>query len=128
MNMTTTKRLFPLLPLLALALAGRAEAQLKAPEKASFVLSVDRTAYDPGAPAKVAALVSIEHGWHVNSHQPSFEYLIPTVLDLQLPPGWAAGAFVYPAAKLKTFSFEPKPLAVYDGDVVVLAEIKLPKG
>jgi thiol:disulfide interchange protein len=128
MNMTTTKRLFPLLPLLALALAGRAEAQLKAPEKASFVLSVDRTAYDPGAPAKVAALVSIEHGWHVNSHQPSFEYLIPTVLDLQLPPGWAAGTFVYPVAKLKTFSFEPKPLAVYDGDVVVLAEIKLPKG
>jgi thiol:disulfide interchange protein len=128
MNMTTTKRLFPLLPLLALALAGQAEAQLKAPEKASFVLSVDRTAYDPGSPAKVAALVSIEHGWHVNSHQPSFEYLIPTVLDLQLPPGWAAGAFVYPVAKLKVFSFEPKPLAVYDGDVVVLAEIKLPKG
>jgi thiol:disulfide interchange protein len=132
MNMMTTKRrarrLFQLLPLLALALAGRAEAQLKAPEKASFVLSVDRTAYDPGSPAKVAALVSIEHGWHVNSHQPSFEYLIPTVLDLQLPPGWAAGTFVYPVAKLKTFSFEPKPLAVYDGDVVVLAEIKLPKG
>ena len=110
--MTTTKRLFPLLPLLALALAGRAEAQLKAPEKASFVLSVDRTAYDPGSPAKVAALVSIEHGWHVNSHKPSFEYLIPTVLDLQLPPGWTAGAFVYPVAKMKVFSFEPKPLAV----------------
>ncbi len=125
---TTTKRLFLLLPLFALALAGRTQAQLKAPEKASFVLSVDRTAYDPGSPAKVAALVSIEHGWHVNSHKPSFEYLIPTVLDLQLPPGWAAGTVVYPAAKLKVFSFEPKPLAVYDGDVVVLAEIKLPKG
>jgi thiol:disulfide interchange protein len=128
LNMTTKRLAVRLLPLLALALAGRAEAQLKAPEKASFVLSVDRTAYDPGAPAKVAALVSIEHGWHVNSHKPSFEYLIPTVLDLQLPPGWAAGTFVYPVAKLKTFSFEPKPLAVYDGDVVVLAEIKLPKG
>ena len=83
-------RLYPLeayIPLLALGLAGRAEAQLKAPEKASFVLSVDRTAYDPGAPAKVAALVSIEHGWHVNSHKPSFDCASATALRLDAKSG-----------------------------------------
>ncbi|HTG36360.1 MAG TPA: thioredoxin family protein [Thermoanaerobaculia bacterium] len=111
-----------------LALAGRAEAQLKAPQKATFVLNSDRTAYEAGAPARVAALVTIEHGWHVNSHKPSFEYLIPTVLDLTLPAGWPQETVQYPAAKMKTFSFEPKPLAVYDGDVVMLAAVQVPKG
>jgi thiol:disulfide interchange protein len=117
-----------ILCLLSLALAGRAEAQLKAPQKAKFVLNADRTAYDPGTPARVAALVTIEPGWHVNSHQPSFEYLIPTVLELELPKGWPPGTIRYPAAKMKTFSFETRPLAVYDGDVVVVALLQLPKG
>ena len=110
------------------ALAGRAEAQLRAPEKAKFVLSADRTAYDPGTPGRVAALVTIEPGWHVNSHQPSFEYLIPTVLDLEVPKGWPKETVQYPASKLKTFSFETRPLAVYDGDVVIVARLQLPKG
>jgi thiol:disulfide interchange protein len=115
-----------LLPLLALA--GRAEAQLKPPQKATFVLSADRTAYAPGAAAHVAALVTIEPGWHVNSHKPSFEYLIPTVFDLELPAGWPQETVRYPAAKLKTFTFETKPLAVYDGDVVMLADFQVPQG
>ncbi|HEY4591494.1 MAG TPA: protein-disulfide reductase DsbD domain-containing protein, partial [Thermoanaerobaculia bacterium] len=125
------KTLLLLIPLLALALAGRPgriEAQLQAPKKATFVLNSDRTAYDPGAPARVAALVSIEHGWHVNSHKPSFEYLIPTVFDLELPAGWPQETVGYPKAKMKTFSFEPHPLAVYDGDVVVVATFQVPKG
>ncbi len=123
------RSLLLLLGLLALlALAGPAGAQIRAPQKATFVLSSDRTAYDAGTPARVAALVTIEHGWHVNSHQPTFEYLIPTVLDLELPAGWPQETVQYPAAKMKTFSFEPHPLAVYDGDVVMLASLQVPKG
>ena len=68
---------------------GGPEAQLKAAARRRLSSSTsDRTAYEAGSPARVAALVTIEHGWHVNSHKPSFEYLIPTVLDLTLPPGW----------------------------------------
>jgi thiol:disulfide interchange protein len=110
------------------ALSARAEAQLRPPQKATFVLDADRTAYDPGAGARLAALVTIEHGWHVNSHKPSFEYLIPTVLHLELPKGWPQETVQYPAAQQKTFSFEPHPLAVYDGDVVMVASFQLPKG
>jgi suppressor for copper-sensitivity B len=121
-------RLLFLIPLLLLALSGGAHAQIQAPKKATFVLNADRTAYDPGSPARVAALVTIEHGWHVNSHKPTFEYLIPTVFDLPLPAGWSQKDVRYPTAKMKTFSFEPHPLAVYDGDVVVVASFEIPKG
>jgi thiol:disulfide interchange protein len=126
--MTQRAKSLIFLQILCLLPLGRAAAQLRPPEKAKFVLSADRTAYDPGLPAKVSALVTIEHGWHVNSHKPSLEYLIPTVLDLELPQGWPEESVQYPAAKMKTFSFEPRPLAVYDGDVVIQARLQLPKG
>jgi suppressor for copper-sensitivity B len=111
-----------------LALSGAAEAQLGLEQKASFVLSADRTAYEPGAPARLAALVSIARGWHVNSHQPTFEYLIPTVLTLELPQGWNEEAVRYPQAEMQNFTFADQPLAVYDGDVVILAEVRVPAG
>ncbi len=108
--------------------AAPAGAQPGKQQKASFVLNADRTAYEAGVPARVAALVSIEHGWHVNSHKPTFEYLIPTVLELTVPEGWSPGPVQYPPSELQTFAFENQPLAVYDGDVVILAEVKVPTG
>src|SRR5215203_1132431 len=116
------------LALALLALAAPAGAQFQRQQKASFVLNSDRTAYDAGAPARVAALVSIERGWHVNSAKPTFEYLIPTVLELALPAGWSPGPVTYPPAEMQKFAFETQPLAVYDGDVVIFTEVKVPAG
>jgi thiol:disulfide interchange protein len=110
---------------MAVAPAG---AQIPRQKKATFVLSADHTAYDAGKPARVAALVSIEPGWHVNAHKPTFEYLIPTVLTLKLPAGWLPEETRYPAAEMKTFSFEKMPLAVYAGDVVIVTQTEVPAG
>jgi suppressor for copper-sensitivity B len=118
---------FCLAALLALT-AGAGEAQIRRPEKASFVLTADRTAYDAGSPARIAALVTIEPGWHVNSHKPTFDYLIPTELDLELPESWAAETVQYPKAEMQTFAFADQPLAVYDGSVVIVGRLEVPAG
>jgi len=107
--------------------SGTIHAQPPHPEKANVHLAVDRTAYEGGSTARVAALVSIEHGWHVNSHKPTFDYLIPTVLDLQVPAGWPEETVEYPKAEMRTFAFADQPLAVYEGDVVILSEVRIPK-
>jgi suppressor for copper-sensitivity B len=98
------------------------------PEKADLHLALDRTAYESGSTARIAALVSIEHGWHVHSNKPTLDYLIPTVLDLQVPVGWPEETIRYPQAEMQTFAFAEEPLAVYDGDVVILSEVQIPKG
>jgi suppressor for copper-sensitivity B len=113
--------------MLALA-AGPLTAQIKRPQKAAMELAADRTAYEPGGKAQVAALVTIESGWHVNAHQPTFEYLIPTILDIELPEGWTEETVRYPQAKMQTFAFEAQPLAVYDGDVLLVASLQIPAG
>ncbi|HEY6050801.1 MAG TPA: cytochrome c biogenesis protein CcdA [Thermoanaerobaculia bacterium] len=53
--------------------------------------------------------------FHVNSHTPSEDYLIPTSVSLTLPAGVSAGEPRYPAGAMKKFSFSEKPLSVYEG-------------
>jgi suppressor for copper-sensitivity B len=118
---------FCLAAILTLA-PGAGEAQIKRPEKAAFVLTADRTAHEAGSPARVAALVTIEPGWHVNSHKPTFDYLIPTELDLELPESWPAETVRYPQAEMQTFAFADQPLAVYDGSVVIVGSLQVPTG
>lgn len=116
--------------LAALALWGAlpAAARLAAPQQARLSLVADRTAYEAGSTAHLAARVTIVPGWHVNAHKPTFEYLIPTVLALTLPDGWPAAAVKYPPAAQRKFAFEEKPLAVYDGTVAILADVAVPRG
>ncbi|HYG64104.1 MAG TPA: thioredoxin family protein [Thermoanaerobaculia bacterium] len=91
-----------LAPLTGIA-GGVAEAQIPRPEKAGVALHTDRTAYEAGSKAKIAALVTIE-------------------------PGWPDEKVQYPAHEMQTFAFAEQPLAVYDGEVEILAEIQVPKG
>jgi thiol:disulfide interchange protein len=110
------------------AASAPAGAAIPRPEKAKLALQAEHPAVAAGETARISALVSIEAGWHVNSHTPTFDYLIPTELELELPAGWPAAAIDYPPAKKKTFAFADVPLSVYDGDVVIAAQVKLPAG
>jgi thiol:disulfide interchange protein len=103
-----------------------ASAAFQREEKAKLALQADRSVYQPGAALRLTALVAIDPGWHVNSHTPTFEYLIPTQLELDLPAGWGRPEVEYPPAKMKRFTFAEVPLSVYDGDVVIQARLKLP--
>lgn len=113
---------------LAFLVAIPAPAQLLRQEKAEVGLLADRTAYEPGEIARVAAKVTVEEGWHVNSNTPTFEYLIPTKLGLELPAGWSEETVRYPQHEMQTFAFADQPLAVYDGEFVILAELEVPAG
>ena len=113
---------------LPVAVAGPALAQgFGGPPKAGMDLVADRTSYAPGESASIAARVTVDPGWHMNSHTPTFEWLIPTDLALAVPDGWAEPTVAYPAHQLKTFAFEDEPLAVYDGQVVFRIDLTVPE-
>lgn len=114
--------------LLAAGAAAPAAAAIQRPEKAKLALQADRAANAAGTTVRISALVAIEEGWHVNSHTPTFDYLIPTVLELDLPAGWPQPKVDYPAAQKKSFAFADVPLSVYDGDVVIQVQVKIPAG
>jgi suppressor for copper-sensitivity B len=105
--------------------AGTLAAAGRPAPKASFELRADRTAYDLGTPVRIAAVVEIEPGWHVNSHQPSFDYLIPTALEVELPEGWAVEAIDYPPGELESFAFADRPISVYTGQATILGRLRI---
>jgi uncharacterized protein YcnI len=71
-----------------------------------------------GKDFQVAVVVEIAKGFHMNSHKPSDQYLIPTTVTAQLPAGFQLRDTIYPDGRLEKFSFSPsKPLDVYTGTV-----------
>ena len=112
--------------LVAAALVVGARAQIgDAPVKAkSYVVYAAESQTAPvGKSALLELRFHVLDGYHVNSHTPKSELLIPTVLKLDAADGVKAGTLQYPAGKLYSFSFEPtEKLDVYAGDFT----IKLP--
>lgn len=98
--------------------------QMQAPPKKNYVTyAAEPQTIAAGKMAALAMRFHVNEGYHVNSHTPKSELLIPTVLTLSPAEGVKAGALQYPAGKLFTFSFDPsEKVDVYAGDFT----LKLP--
>jgi suppressor for copper-sensitivity B len=110
--------------LVAAAVAGQGFAPI---EKATVDVQPERSAFPPGATARLAVWMEIDPGWHTNSHRPTFDYLIPTTLEIEPPAGWRVEGIDYPAGEHKTFSFEEQPLSVYEGRIGIVARLAVPE-
>lgn len=95
-------------------------------EKADIELVADRASYAVDSTIRLSARVTIEDHWHVNSFTPTYDFLIPTQLTVEGPPGSSEVHYVYPSHKLQKFSFTDEPIAVYDGTFHILADLDLP--
>ncbi len=119
--------------LLALPLAGAlppsqvANAQqvgnLDAPApkpKAFVVYAAEQQNVTAGKRSVLELHFRVIDGFHVNSHTPKSELLIPTQIALQPAAGVKAEAVQYPAGTSYSFSFDPtEKLDVYTGAFTV---------
>lgn len=71
-----------------------------------------------GKPFRLAVVADIKPGWHVNSHTPKEDYLIPTEISIDDAPGFTFGPTVYPKHVERKLAFSDQTLAVYEGKVV----------
>lgn len=64
-------------------------------------------------------------GYHINSHKPNSELLIPTVLSVDPPTNIAVAKVTYPAGRDRGFAFSPdEKLNVYTGDFALTALVR----
>lgn len=80
-----------------------------------------------GGEIKIAVKAKIEETWHINAHKPNEEYLIPTVLEIPNDLGISIISEKYPDAKNIRFEFSDQPVAVYEGEILLGAVIKIPE-
>ncbi len=89
-----------------------------------MVLATDNV--HPGSPVKAAVVAQIASGYHINDHQPTLDYLIPTELKLEPNKQVEVSEVVYPKGTLERLAFADTPLSVYEGELVVTAALKVP--
>jgi DsbC/DsbD-like thiol-disulfide interchange protein len=91
------------------------------PKPKAFVLYAAEPQNVPAGKRSVLELhFRVIDGFHVNSHTPKSELLIPTQITLQAATGVKAEAVQYPAGTSYSFSFDPtEKLDVYSGAFTV---------
>ena len=100
--------------LAVLAASGRLTAA-PAPNPADLVtVSATVTIDNAAGKGRLRIEARLAEGWHVNSHTPSEDYLIPTSVALDPAPGVTAGEARYPEGRRVKFAFSDTPLSVYE--------------
>ena len=77
------------------------------------------------ATVQVKIPLEVKAGFHVNSNQPSEEYLIPLKLTWTSLGALEGGTVTYPKPELEKYEFSEKPLSVYTGDFLLVANFKV---
>jgi DsbC/DsbD-like thiol-disulfide interchange protein len=92
-----------------------------APKPKSYVVySAEQQVVTAGKRSVLELHFRVVDGFHVNSHTPKSELLIPTQVVLQPATGVKADAVEYPTGSSYSFSFDPsEKLDVYSGAFTV---------
>jgi DsbC/DsbD-like thiol-disulfide interchange protein len=105
-----------------------APAQEKALERAASVIQpqayVSLKPVPRGRSFDIAVVAKIAPGFHVNAHEPSEAYLIPTKVTADLPPGVLVVETTYPHGVMRKFQFSTTPLRVYEDTFTVQLRLR----
>jgi len=116
--------LFILISVLSVASALIAQPSSTAQQvTARAILSADKI--QAGSTLQIALQLKISEGWHVNSHSPTFDYLIGTTFELQSQEGIILADVQYPKGNLVSLSFADQPIDVYEGTTTIFASLKI---
>src|SRR5258708_1241777 len=114
--------------LAVIALATIAVAQDKPYPTAASVLQpqayVSLQPVPRGHAFEIALVAKISPGFHINAHEPSEDYLIPTKIQADLPPGISLVETAYPPGAMRAFRFSKTPLPVYEGSFTVKMKLR----
>jgi len=86
---------------------------------------VETDAVRPASRARVALIVALPEGLHVQSDQPRDPTLIPTLLIIEPPPAVRVTQLVYPHPADFKQEGQAEPLAVFEHEFVVGAELEI---
>ncbi len=75
----------------------------------------------------VAVHLRVREGWHINANPPSGDLLIPTSLTLNADMPLGFGGVRYPPGRDYVFPALAETLSVYEGEVVLWADLLLPE-
>jgi len=117
-----------LLAILAWIVALSASAQgFNAEPVFKVTLEPDRNPVVAGEVLQLAAIVTVESGWHINSDDPGDEFSMPTTVGWLVPEGWPEPLTIFPDGEQLEFDFSDVPIEVWEGKVVFVGRLTVPE-
>lgn len=113
--------------MVALAPVAAAQLSMSGPD-VQVKPYVGQSGVQPGESIRLAFSFELPAPWHVNSHTPLDEFLIPTELTLAENDAYEVVRVVYPEHEEINFAFQEEPLAVYEGTFTVGVMLKVQDG
>ena len=96
-----------------IATAGFGVAQGFEPEIVfSVELEADREPALIGDELRLAVMIDVDRGWHINSDDPGDEFSVPTTLAWRVPEGWATPRVEFPKGKMIKFEFSDEAYTI----------------
>ncbi|MBN2071022.1 MAG: thioredoxin fold domain-containing protein [Candidatus Krumholzibacteriota bacterium] len=83
--------------------------------------------FHPGSTAYIAVRATIRDQWHINSDSPLDRFLIPTVLEMNLPDGIESAGIFYPEADLQKLEFSDSKMSLFHGTIIIGTAVKIGK-
>ncbi|MBC7318888.1 thioredoxin family protein [Candidatus Bipolaricaulota bacterium] len=77
----------------------------------------------PGGATEVRLVAEILPPWHINAHEPSQQFLVPTRLELALPEGISVEER-WPEPEIKQIPIFPFPLELYSEEIEIVLVIR----
>ncbi len=99
-----------------------------APDPVSVLAAVDASQIPAGGTSELTLTIDMTPGWHINSHKPLEDWLIPTDLSLEAPDTFEVLETTYPPEKLMRFEFSDQDVAVYEGRVTIRTRFRVRPG
>ncbi|NNJ25822.1 protein-disulfide reductase DsbD family protein [Alienimonas chondri] len=103
---------------------GTPAKQDAAKVRARAFLSTDKL--PAGGRTRVAVVLDVEPGWHINSNPAPTKYAVPTTIAVQTARGTTVGTFAYPTLPPATPGGPRRPVKELSGRVVLTAPITVP--
>jgi uncharacterized protein len=88
---------------------------------------LSRDGVRPGETVKVAVILKIRPGYHINNDAPADEFLVPTTLVFDESQGAEVLEIAYPPGRRSRFTYSQAELIVYDGEAVLGALVRVNK-
>jgi thiol:disulfide interchange protein DsbD len=87
---------------------------------------LSRDGVKPGETFKVAVILKVQPGYHINDNAPLDEFMFPTALTFEENPNVEVVETYYPSGRRARFSYSEAELVVYEGEATlgVLLETK----
>ena len=92
--------------------------------KPGVFLSVDKL--PPGKACKVAIVLEVEEGWHVNTNPAHPDFLVPTTVKFTAAQGTELKSLRYPRPEVVELEGVDEPLHVLGGKAVIVGTLMVP--